>query len=876
MDKENMLFSLYIVLMGLAALCESRVVKVDAGPLVRVEGQSVSIHCNVSDYQGPRDQEFDWVLVLDNGMEVPLISTFDPAYPDPSVKDRVNSKDISIKKLSDASVELIIGKVRPTDSASYRCSTPSTDTVVSGNYYADVELRVIGDTLKVFPVILQPAVLEGQSVELQCNASRAYTAHTFLSITWSIRNGTNSLEEVLTYGPEGVKVGPYSAQRYAEGGLILDLREGGFYGLVLKGVKASDQGAYVCTAREWTRQPGGGKAWHKILERSEEMGYVSVTPLAKSLVVTVEKNVTLNVEDTLNLTCSIAAHDLLSLDLELTWLVRAINSSANQRVLLHVGREGQVLEGSELVGMNRVKLDEFRLILPKVQRSDSGVYSCQVKAWLPKGFGSWYKAAEKTSNTVQVLVKQLDPEFKVTLKTAVTPQFTSDPTELLCQVSDLHNLQDGRLTVSWNYIMNTAVDTSSSKSTVASINEHGVLVPGEKYQQRLDSGDIVLTRSEQNTFKLRILHTRDSDMGSYTCVVSAWTRNRQTAWDKAKEIPSAPVTIQWTSKTPILSVVAHRVREASTGGSTFEMSCQVTGQNVQNPGYSVLIRFEDAQGGNPRKILSLNPDSVLQLEEGMAASRTDSVALEKTGQLEYRFRLYGAQVSDRGFYCCEVTAWTRDQSSDWTRAVSAESNKIEINFADTGPVFNVSSHSDRNRALPGDTIKMKCILSILGATPNTGDVAFEVRWFQTPVRALENGGAVPLISVDRWGVVKKSGGNESTDCSLERTDKNMFVLSVHHVQERDAGEYLCTAKPWYLSSATGFWSEGRELTSAPVFLSVKLALWDSLKMPVLYGLAAALVVGTLSILLGLLVANCCLSRNPLHTPRSKLMELEID
>ena len=126
------------------------------------------------------------------------------------------------------------------------------------------------------------------------------------------------------------------------------------------------------------------------------------------------------------------------------------------------------------------------------------------------------------------------------------------------------------------------------------------------------------------------------------------------------------------------------MREASTGGSTFEMSCRVTGQNLQNPGYSVLIRFEDAQGRNPRKILSLNPDSVLQLEEGMAASRTDSVALEKMGQQEYRFRLYGAQVSDRGFYCCEVTAWTRDQSSDWSRAVSAESNKIEIAFADSG------------------------------------------------------------------------------------------------------------------------------------------------------------------------------------------------
>lgn len=135
---------------------------------------------------------------------------------------------------------------------------------------------------------------------------------------------------------------------------------------------------------------------------------------------------------------------------------------------------------------------------------------------------------------------------------------------------------------------------------------------------------------------------------------------------------------------PVLNVAAHLVREASTPGSTFEMMCLVTGQNLQNPGYSVLIYFEAGLAGNPRKILSLNADSVLQLEEGMAGSRTDSVALEKTGQLEYRFRLYGVQASDRGLYYCEVTASTRDQGSDWRPVVHATSNKMEIAFADTG------------------------------------------------------------------------------------------------------------------------------------------------------------------------------------------------
>lgn len=124
-----------------AVLCESRLVKVPAGPLVCVEGQSVSIRCDVSDYEGPREQDFEWNLVLDSENSVALISTFDQAYTDPSMKDRINSGDISVKKLADDAVELTIKKVRASDSTIYRCSTPSTDSNVKGNYFADVELK---------------------------------------------------------------------------------------------------------------------------------------------------------------------------------------------------------------------------------------------------------------------------------------------------------------------------------------------------------------------------------------------------------------------------------------------------------------------------------------------------------------------------------------------------------------------------------------------------------------------------------------------------------------------------------------------------------------------------------------------------------------
>lgn len=120
---------------------ESRVVKVPVSPLVHVEGQAVSIRCNVSDYQGPRDQDFEWSMVLTRDKLLQLVSTFDANFVDATMRDRVHSGDISYTRLGDDSVELRFKKVRATDSGVYRCSTPSTDSVISGNYEADVELK---------------------------------------------------------------------------------------------------------------------------------------------------------------------------------------------------------------------------------------------------------------------------------------------------------------------------------------------------------------------------------------------------------------------------------------------------------------------------------------------------------------------------------------------------------------------------------------------------------------------------------------------------------------------------------------------------------------------------------------------------------------
>ncbi|XP_028837846.1 prostaglandin F2 receptor negative regulator [Denticeps clupeoides] len=844
-------------------VCQGRLVSVPAGPLTRVKGQSVSISCTVTDYEGPREQDFDW-LALADPEPVQVISTFDSSFSDASFRQRVASGDISIERLADNKVELTIKAAAVTDNGVYRCRTPSTDKSVTGNYEADVQLRVIPDSLVVTSDIPWPVVTEGGSVDLYCNASWDSIAGTQLSFTWSVKKGSSLLEELLTFGPEGtVSVLGSSAQRYANGGFRLDLHHRGSCGLVLTGVLPTDQGMYVCTVGEWTREVGG--AWYRLQEKSVDLGQVAVTPTAQSLDVSIQDNTTLSLGDTLALTCIVTAEDPTTLGLEVTWLLNGTH------VLAHMGHDGVVTNSSDLVGVRRVGEGDFRLVVPSVEKSSSGLYSCRVRAWVRQSRGGWYQAAEKTSNEVQVVVVQLDTDFSAVASALVTPQLSGDPTELECRVTNVSHLLDRRLGASWLYSPSLATTV-----TVASLDAAGVLVPGPQHRGRLEASLITLTRDDPHAFKLRLCQTSEADAGSYACVITAWSPARQGGWEAVVVRQTPALRVGFANKNPTINVVARRVREARSSGATFEMSCQVVAKNLRDAGFSVAVLIQTEIGGPSRRIISLSPSSVLRLEDWSEPGRQDSVTLARSGPAEFRFRLQGVQVSDRGFYTCEVAAWTKQPGEeDWTKAVSGESNKVQISFEHTGPSFDVSLSSGTIGLYPWETAKVACLMSVSGTPPNADDIVYEMRWYITRLRGSDH--PTLLASMDRWGVVRKTPRNDSSDCSLERTGPRSYILNIHSVQDSDTGEYHCIATPWIRSPASGTWSKAPDVTSTRVFINVKFAFWDSMKMPLLYGVCASVAMGIFSLLLGLICTQCCF-RNAAYKPRvnNKLMELDMD
>ena len=115
--------------------------RVPAGSLVRVVGTELVIPCNVSDYDGPSEQNFDWSFSASGSSFVELASTWEAGFPAQQYRERLQRGDILLRRTANDAVELHIKNVQHSDQGHYKCSTPSTDATVQGNYEDTVQVK---------------------------------------------------------------------------------------------------------------------------------------------------------------------------------------------------------------------------------------------------------------------------------------------------------------------------------------------------------------------------------------------------------------------------------------------------------------------------------------------------------------------------------------------------------------------------------------------------------------------------------------------------------------------------------------------------------------------------------------------------------------
>ncbi|XP_074713531.1 prostaglandin F2 receptor negative regulator isoform X2 [Strix uralensis] len=670
-----------LLLLLLLAFSRARVVRVPKGPLIRVVGTEVVIPCSVSDYDGPSEQNFDWEFSRETDF-VRIVSTWDSTFTSEEYQKRVGHGDIKLRRSSNDAVELVIRNIQPTDQGRYKCSTPSTDATVQGNYDAEVQVKVISDGLSVSGSKARSSMSlrlsEGDSFKLRCSAVTTSLEHTHLHVTWQIKSGS-TWQDILSLTHEGkFQPGPGYEERYRNGDIRLDTGANDTYWLSVSQASSVDGGAYRCLVSEWVR--GADSTWQKIQEKSVEIASVAVQRTALDVVISTS-NVSVTERDSLDLTCNITTDRSGIFQAEVMWYfsMSPDDTLSDAQVLLSMDRDS-VVSDSTLISLSHVDRNSYRLLVRDVDVEDSGYYFCHAAVWVPLHNGSWHKVVERTSAPVSVVVTALEPDYEVFLNASKTPKFSDDPTELNCRITNSQDTKANiRFTVSWYYRPRLRSDDVVTEELLAMMDADWTLLLGDRGRERTQKGEIIFSKKAVDTFSLRIQWTSESDRGDYFCVISAWSRHRNNSWVKSKDVSSASVRIFWATQGPVFNVSVHSDSPTIYQGELADLLCIVTmeGMALEPDDMSFDVSWfavrSFALDREPILLASLDRRGIVMQSRRNGSS---DLSLERISPLEFRLRVHGCEDHDFGNHYCVVTPWVRSATGVWQREPDIKAKPI--------------------------------------------------------------------------------------------------------------------------------------------------------------------------------------------------------
>ncbi|CAG5979417.1 unnamed protein product [Menidia menidia] len=551
------------------AVC--REVTLPNGPLFRVAGFPLSLPCRVSEYEGPRTQEFEWFLYRDDsgGRQIGVVSTRDKGFPYVPFQARVRNGEVRVERDSGDRVRLMIQRLRTEDQGKYECYTPSTDSTYQGNYSNSVTVKVIPDTLRVsFTRSLtgQP-VPEGADLTLTCSASIQSEQLTHLSITFGRRAGSevpesgaggevSNVREIIAIDKLlGVVPGQFYKKRYDNGEITLEKRNGeggqGVYVMKMKAVQPDDTGSYFCETSQWILDPD--RSWQKIASRTMDIGNLTVQQLAETMSVTSAPRgeVTLQVGSPLILTCEVLGlpSDVNS-GLLVQWMKRGSVSSdeaGTGGVEVEVARmspDGLVSWGDDLGrasggSLEKVAEGKYSLKLFSARPSDSGVYRCAVSVYAGRTSPGLSTPATLTqrSEGVTVNLRTKDVLVSAVAQLPRGPLLKRGNTITLICNATVTTTGPAQAQVHWlrwplpEPVLKREPDPAPADPPVIQMPTRvATLMYNGVSNIYVNGSEISVDRLSAISYRLRVHVAASEDQGMYACHAEAWAQDPHGGW----------------------------------------------------------------------------------------------------------------------------------------------------------------------------------------------------------------------------------------------------------------------------------------------------------------------------------------------------------
>uniref|UniRef100_A0AAV2K2H8 Ig-like domain-containing protein n=2 Tax=Knipowitschia caucasica TaxID=637954 RepID=A0AAV2K2H8_KNICA len=515
--------------------------------LTQTEGDGLELSCEVSSSTIQHTHlSFGWFLRRNSeNVSRPLIS-MDRDFvliPGQDLEERYKAGLIRLDKIGEVTYRLSVSSLKLSDQGQVFCeaqewiqdpdrtwysiaSTSATETSLTVK-----AKEVLSDTssLEVGISVAQSSLQEGQQLSVSCSVDSSNL--NFFSVAW-LRGGV----EVARINPLGVlTVGPDYSSRERDGELWAARVGRRDYNLILRHVRTSDQGEFVC--RAWPDEWSSTGDFVQAAAKDSTPQTVTIAAAESSLSVDLANSVRVDEGHKLELSCRVSG---VTGQLSVTWQHKSDSANAPFTSVVSLNRDGVMskAEGREDVRATALRPapDLFTLQLEEATQAASGHYQCEVSEWISNTKSSSQEA------TAHVTVRPLEAVARVFLIGRNHNAAEGQQVELICRVRSL-NLPR---TLAWSFRRGDST-TPDSILTLYSSGAISWFGDQQRYQLKIDNKN----KPNETWYHLIVNSASKRDAGNYQCSVSVIlekTQRKLSASELAVNVESPVSDLTLTSR----------------------------------------------------------------------------------------------------------------------------------------------------------------------------------------------------------------------------------------------------------------------------------------------------------------------------------------
>ncbi|XP_058041839.1 immunoglobulin superfamily member 2 isoform X2 [Ahaetulla prasina] len=221
------------------------------------------------------------------------------------------------------------------------------------------------------------------------------------------------------------------------------------------------------------------------------------------------------------------------------------------------------------------------------------------------------------------------------------------------------------------------------------------------YSTRIESREIYIEKTKEDSVLLHITDLKDTDDGVYECHTPNTEDVYLGTYSAKTNISVIPNNLSVTMKSQILM---------QNEGDSLDLICQVSTATAQHTHISVAwYVIPEGKDRKAQNILSLSKDYILLPGPSYTERfNTGDIRLVKIGDTEYKFSIIKLKHSDQGKLYCEAVEWIQDPDGTWKDIVQKQTDTAPLTIKPLDKKLSMNNPAVKNSTLNGKETHLYC------------------------------------------------------------------------------------------------------------------------------------------------------------------------